>query len=105
VAGWRCWWRGAHQVTLMLQHAHTRRSAEAVQRAPISGLLWEWMYQQERNFMEFTERLLENEDWKPTCDGVYHSSSVTDMFSLFRQTMDYFFRCGVRCVLLGTRFD
>jgi hypothetical protein len=37
---------------------------EAFQRAPLSGLLWQWMYEQERNFAEFTDRLLELETWE-----------------------------------------
>ena len=50
------------------------------------------MYAQEENFEKFTQNILDLETWEPITEGVHHSSSVTDMFAMFRQTMDFFFR-------------
>ena len=79
----------------MLQHASIadeQDRLEAWLRAPISGLLWKWIYSQESNFETLTTNLLAVESWEPITEGVHHSSSVTDMFAMFRQTMDFFFR-------------
>jgi hypothetical protein len=77
------------QVAPLLHHAEVL-TVEDKLRAPISGLLWDWIQAQETNFDRFMDRLLELETWEPICEGVMHSSSVTDMFSMFRQAMDFF---------------
>lgn len=91
---------GIDEIQPMLQHASIADEGDrwaAWARAPISGLLWKWMYQQEENFETFTANILALETWQPITEGVHHSSSVTDMFAMFRQTMDFFFRL-VRCI-------
>ena len=82
---------GMDEIRPMLQHAGIQTEEDRY-GAPISGLLWKWMYAQEENFEKFTQNILDLETWEPITEGVHHSSSVTDMFAMFRQTMDFFFR-------------
>ena len=78
------------KITPLLTHAEIKSAADKC-RAPISGMLWDWVQMQQANFDTFTDGMLALETWEPVCEGVLHSSSIVDMFSMFRRTMDFFF--------------
>eukprot|EP01052_Picozoa_sp_SAG31_P060777 SAG31_NODE_19918_length_588_cov_1.106339_1_plen_176_part_10 len=77
-------------VVPLLDHPNTKNKTSR-EAAPISGAVWTWVELQQKNFDSFMENLLKLENWEPVCDGVLHSSSIVDMFSMFRRTMDFFF--------------
>ena len=60
------------------------------------ALLVQWITEKGRDFDSFTHRVLEMETWQPVCEGVRHSTSVTDMFTMFHATMNAFFKLELR---------